>query len=410
MIPWAPVPIALTSDLRVRALSVPARLLLHTLYLASHDRATVPVADLTPGQAARAVLGDAHEAAGPELVASGLVTVEPGRWRLALAVEGMASPVAPAAPLVPAQPRAEAHAPTGRSAAQVREARYRFGRRERQWSSVPVGVSWEAWLATPEGVAWSRCDAATPCDASRDALPATPATPQRDGSATGLRRPATPCDASPSDSPSEKETQSSTRDRENTAPARGVASATVRRDGATLRDATPATPSPVAASQPSQPADGIDGAAVEEALYRATKGAIRLSAAPSTQGAAIVARLRAEGVTPSELAVVAEVIAADGGKLMWHWADRPDTVAWLSGPHRAGTDTCDRLAEAIAAARRGGVRALRQGGTGGRPKRLGPAPCSTAADFETDALEGDFGADVEALLGPVPVPVPARAS
>ena len=167
MTPWAPVPLCILHDPRACALSIPARYLLHTLYLrAAHDRQTVPVGQLTPEGVASAILGPEHRGAGSELVASGLVRSEGGVWRLAVTVDGDGfGPRPEALDATPAAPRGASSQPvaSGRSAAQLRRARYFFERRARTWRDVPAGVSWESWCATPEGAAWlAGCDAVTP--------------------------------------------------------------------------------------------------------------------------------------------------------------------------------------------------------------------------------------------------------
>ena len=98
------------------------------------------------------------------------------------------------------------------------------------------------------------------------------------------------------------------------------------------------------------PADGVTGADIEEALHRATNGALRFSAAPSTQTAAIVGYLRRAGLTRDELPHLADVIARPGE--LWEWAKvRQGTVAWLAGKAVAGEYDCGRLQEALAVAR-----------------------------------------------------------
>jgi hypothetical protein len=128
------------------------------------------------------------------------------------------------------------------------------------------------------------------------------------------------------------------------------------------REARQASPVPAPQSPEDAPSGadgGVIGADVEEALHRATKGALRFSAAPSTQTAAIVGYLRRAGLTREELPHLADVVAHPGE--LWEWAKvRQGTVAWLAGKADAATreHDCARLQEALAEARRRHGRAL----------------------------------------------------
>lgn len=139
----------------------------------------------------------------------------------------------------------------------------------------------------------------------------------------------------------------------------------------------------------------LPAVAVEEALIAATGGRLRLTAAPAPIGAAIVERLRREGVTLDELPRVAAVIGADGGRLLWPWpADlriTPEALAKPALPDGGGWG-CERVGEAVAATRDGGVEGLRRrAATQTRPTRADArtahlrAPMATAAQHARDA-------------------------
>ena len=139
----------------------------------------------------------------------------------------------------------------------------------------------------------------------------------------------------------------------------------------------------------------LPAVAVEEAMIAATGGRLRLTAAPAPIGAAIVERLRREGVTLDELPRVAAVIGADGGRLLWPWpADlriTPEALARPALPDGGGWG-CERVGEAVSAARDGGVEALRRrAATSTRPARAGDklahqrAPMARPEDFARDA-------------------------
>ena len=169
------------------------------------------------------------------------------------------------------------------------------------------------------------------------------------------------------------------------------------------RRAADETPSARAVEAPSAPAPtrsathrhDLPAVAVEEAMIAATGGRLRLTAAPAPVGAAIVERLRREGVTVEELPRVAAVIGADGGRLLWPWpADlriTPEALAKPALPDGGGWG-CERVGEAVAAARDGGVEALRRrAATSTRPARAGDklahlrAPMARPEDFARDA-------------------------
>lgn len=153
----------------------------------------------------------------------------------------------------------------------------------------------------------------------------------------------------------------------------------------------PSAPTP---TRPATHRHDLPAHAVEEALISATGGRLRLAAAPATVGAAIVERLRREGVTLEELPRVAAVIGADGGRLMWPWPSdlriTPEALAKPALPDGGGWG-CERVGEAVAAARDGGVEALRRrAATATRPTRADArtahlrAPLPTMADYDRD--------------------------
>lgn len=162
-------------------------------------------------------------------------------------------------------------------------------------------------------------------------------------------------------------------------------------------------PAPRAVEAPSTPVPtrtatdrhDLPAVAVEEALIAATGGRLRLSAAAAPIGAAIVERLRREGVTLDELPRIAAVIGADGGRLLWPWPpDLRVTVDHLAKPALpdGGGWGCTALGEAVAAARDGGVEALRRrAATSARPTRADArtahlrAPLPSPEDYARDA-------------------------
>ena len=154
-------------------------------------------------------------------------------------------------------------------------------------------------------------------------------------------------------------------------------------------------PSAPAPTRPATHRHDLPAVAVEESLLAATGGRLRLAAAPAPIGAAIVERLRREGVTVEELPRVAAVIGADGGRLLWPWpADlriTPEALARPALPDGGGWG-CERVGEAVSAARDGGVEALRRrAATSTRPARAGDklahlrAPMARPEDFARDA-------------------------
>jgi len=162
-------------------------------------------------------------------------------------------------------------------------------------------------------------------------------------------------------------------------------------------------PAPRAVEAPSTPVPtrtatdrhDLPAVAVEEALIAATGGRLRLSAAAAPIGAALVERLRREGVTLDELPRIAAVIGADGGRLLWPWPpDLRVTVDHLAKPALpdGGGWGCTALGEAVAAARDGGVEALRRrAATSARPTRADArtahlrAPLPSPEDYARDA-------------------------
>lgn len=172
---------------------------------------------------------------------------------------------------------------------------------------------------------------------------------------------------------------------------------------ASARRVADETPAPRAVEAPSAPSAAtkathlhdLPAVAVEEALMACSGGRLRLSAAAAPMGAAIVERLRREGVTVEELPRIAAVIGADGGRLLWPWPpDLRVTIDHLAKPALpdGGGWGCTALGEAVAAARDGGVEALRRrAATSARPARAGDrlahlrAPMARPEDFARDA-------------------------
>jgi hypothetical protein len=98
---------------------------------------------------------------------------------------------------------------------------------------------------------------------------------------------------------------------------------------------------------------GVPAEEVEQALFEASGGALRLSAAPSTQGAAIVRYLRKAGLTRAEMPYLVDTLKSPGA--MWAWASSYTlTASWLVGkPHPESHEhECTRLQEALIEARK----------------------------------------------------------
>jgi hypothetical protein len=159
------------------------------------------------------------------------------------------------------------------------------------------------------------------------------------------------------------------------------------------RAASPVPPPQSPEDAPCGPADGVTGADIEEALHRATKGALRFSAAPSTQTAAIVGYLRRAGLTRDELPHLADVVAHPGE--LWEWAKvRQGTVAWLAGKADAATreHDCARLQEALGEARRRHARAVTEAAEVARRAALRAEAESRTplTDAEREAMRAAF--------------------
>ena len=110
---------------------------------------------------------------------------------------------------------------------------------------------------------------------------------------------------------------------------------------------------PTREATPDDAPRGVPAEEVEQALYDASAGALRLSAAPSTQGAAIVRYLRRAGLTRAEMPYLVDTLKSPGP--MWAWATSYTlTASWLVGkPHPESHEhECARLQEALIEARR----------------------------------------------------------
>ena len=137
----------------------------------------------------------------------------------------------------------------------------------------------------------------------------------------------------------------------------------------------------------------MTGADIEEALHRATNGALRFSAAPSTQTAAIVGYLRRAGLTRDELPHLADVAAYPGE--LWAWAKVTQaTVAWLAGKADATTREydCAHLQEALGEARRRHARATAEAAEVARRAALRAEAESRTplTDAEREAMRAAF--------------------
>lgn len=161
---WAPVPLAINDDPRVRLRPVVEQLTLVRLYLIAKGADLVPMPPLR-SEAPHAIWrrmwgGEMAEAIGL-LVEAGLVTVEPVGLRLALPT-GMRAAAPQGGPpryLAGGGPGgaaegAEEHSvpPPSVVAARTRKLKFNFNGREGELAIVPAGVTWEAWIETPEGL------------------------------------------------------------------------------------------------------------------------------------------------------------------------------------------------------------------------------------------------------------------
>lgn len=159
MTPYGPVSLALLHDLRVRPLSWAERGVLHHLSLlagVAPDGVTVHI-DRKVGEAevsawARALGVEASAIIGRLIEVGLLVPCDVGvRVTLAARDSARASGL-PAQHSVPPPPMQPAGKPSeSPAAARARQDRSLFGRRMKQWSTVPAGITWESWIATEEG-------------------------------------------------------------------------------------------------------------------------------------------------------------------------------------------------------------------------------------------------------------------
>lgn len=156
MTPWAPVPLALNDDPRVRLRTPVEQLTLVRLYLIARGADIVPMPPLRAGEAAHAVWrrlwgAETADAVG-QLVEAGLVLVEPAGLRLALATGARSgAPRAMAAHDLGERADASVEVTPETIAARTRKLRHVFTHRAGELVDVDPGLSWEAWLATDHG-------------------------------------------------------------------------------------------------------------------------------------------------------------------------------------------------------------------------------------------------------------------
>ena len=156
MTPWAPVPLSLLFDLRVRPLSWAERGVLHHIHLiaaASPHGITAAVekrtgeADATAWKRALGEDGATHLG---RLIEGGWFTICPAGVRVAT-TPTQTAPRAPAgAPTTRgdthhAEMSEGAHAATPDAAARLRKLRYAFKHRLGEFAQVDPATSWEAW-------------------------------------------------------------------------------------------------------------------------------------------------------------------------------------------------------------------------------------------------------------------------
>ncbi len=151
---WAPVPLAVLDDPRVRALGEAEQLTLVRLYLTARGQDFVampaPRGGEAPAAVWRRVWGERMAAAIGVLVEERLVVAELEGLRLVIATGARA----PSSSMRPPAPSGEWQGkPSGSPVAvRARGDRSLFERRMKQWSKVPEETTWEAWLASPEGL------------------------------------------------------------------------------------------------------------------------------------------------------------------------------------------------------------------------------------------------------------------
>ena len=162
MTPWAPVPLSLLFDLRVRPLSWAERGVLHHIHLiaaASPDGITAAVekrtgeADATAWKRALGEDGATHLG---RLIEGGWFTICPAGVRVATTP----TQTAPRAPAEAPTKRGDthhaemsegAHAATPDAAARLRKLRYAFKHRLGEFAQVDPATTWDAWAASECG-------------------------------------------------------------------------------------------------------------------------------------------------------------------------------------------------------------------------------------------------------------------
>lgn len=150
---WAPVPLAVNDDPRVRACSPVEQLALVRLYLIARGADVVLMPPQRTGEAPHAVWrriwgAETADAVGG-LVTTGLVAIEPAGLRLVIATSMRSAPRPASAEAAPAD---SGNATTAELiASRTRKLRFVFNNRTGELSDVAASLSWETWLATDHG-------------------------------------------------------------------------------------------------------------------------------------------------------------------------------------------------------------------------------------------------------------------
>lgn len=412
---WVPFPADFLSDPRVKVLTLAARGVLASLIVQARGDATLPYVNHHTHTGTVAVIAlregapaDPDAAVGAEVVAleaAGLLSWDDAARTLHLHLTAAAPPRprTAAAPSAPAPTRTKPS--DSRAAASLRAARSYFARRQRQWATVPAGVTWEEWAASPEGLAWAErngVEAATPLAATATRCGNAPATPPRNAPATPLQRPPLPHTPSP-----QKDQKERGKEKLNTPNTHSATPPVVLpQRPATPPLATPLQrpPSVAAAAAPergvcvSVESTGVDHEQALLALRTRAPKAVSWSYDSATLAAwqRVVRDLDGHipALTLASYEALGDWLAACG--LGW-WSQGRPSLAYLMRPGVL-VKLLDDAAEWASAGRPKITHGRQVDGTSarGNGRRLGPAPPATAAEFAADAQLED---PLFALLG-----------
>lgn len=411
---WVPFPADFLSDPRVKVLSLAARGVLASLIVQARGEPTIPYVNHHTHTGTVAVIAlregapaDPDAAVGAEVVAleaAGLLSWDDAARTLHLHLTAAAPPRprTAAAPSAPAPTRTKPS--DSRAAASLRAARSYFARRQRQWATVPAGVTWEEWAASPEGLAWAERSGVEAATATRCGN--APATPLRNAPATPLQRPPLPHTPSPQKDQKERGKEKLHTPNTHSATPHATPPVVLPQRPATPPPATPLQrpPSVAAAAAPergvcvSVESTGVDHEHALLALRTRAPKAVSWSYDSATLAAwqRVVRDLDGHipALTLASYETLGDWLAAGG--LGW-WSQGRPSLAYLMRPGVL-VKLLDDAAEWASAGRPKITHGRQVDGTSarGNGRRLGPAPPATAAEFAADAQLED---PLFALLG-----------